>query len=480
MSPPGAPLREGDEITLDIADLAFGGRGVARVSGFVVFVKGALPGESARVRVARVKASYAEGDCLQVLRPSRDRVTPPCRHYGECGGCDLQHLSPPAQAEAKRRQVIAMLCRLGGLDEPPVQGALTAGEPTTYRFRMDFDWGTGPAGRPALGLHRYGHPAEILTIENCLLMPEMANEIRAFIGRRAETLRLQPWDAKRRRGLLRRIGIRMARSTDEILAILETGRGDPPALLELARDLRRVFPRIVGVVRREFDRHDRPSGESILHGRDHLFERVEGDLLKVPAWTFFQPNAAAAGALRAAVLEALVPGAGEAILELYCGVGLFTLPVARAARQAVAVDASREAVSAARDNAASAGLPNARFMCRDVVQALPGLLQELPWDSVLLDPPRTGLPPAAIQAIAGADVRRVVYVSCDPATMARDLRLMLLGGGMSLRSVRPLDLFPQTHHVECVARLEREPVSGRRAGAGPERPGPSTHRTIPG
>ena len=455
MSHPGTPLRLGEEVTLEIADLAFGGRGVARVSGFVVFVKGALPGESVRVRVGRVRAGYAEGDCLEVLRPSPDRIVAPCRHYGECGGCDLQHLSPPAQAEAKRLQVVAILRRVGGLDEPPVQDALQAGEPTMYRFRMDFDWGVGPGGRPALGLHRAGHPDEITPIERCLLMPDLANEVRVFVGRRAQALRLQAWDAKRRRGLLRRVGIRMARSTGEILVILETGRGDPPALLQLARDLPRSFPRIVGVVRREFDRHDRPSGESILQGRDHLFEQVEGDRLKVPAWAFFQPNAAAAGALRAAVLEALVPGAGEAILELYCGVGLFTLPVARAARQAVAVDMSREAVSAARDNAASAGLSNTRFLCRDVVDALPGLLRESPWDAVLLDPPRTGLAPAATEAIGNADIQRVVYVSCDPATLARDLRLMLRHGRMVLRSVRPLDLFPQTHHVECVARLER-------------------------
>ena len=455
MSRSGAPLRVGDEITLEIADLAFGGRGVARVTGFVVFVKGALPGESVRVRLGRVKAGYAEGDCLEVLRPSPDRVAPPCRHYGECGGCDLQHLSPPAQADAKRRQVIAILRRVGGLDEPPVEDAPQVGEPTLYRFGMDFDWGIGPGGRPALGLHRAGHPAEIAPIQRCLLMPEMANEIRLFVGRRAEALRLQAWDPKRRRGLLRRVGIRMARSTGEILVILETGRGDPPGLLRLARDLPRAFPRVVGVVRRECDRHDRPSGESILQGRDYLFEQVEGDRLKVPAWTFFQPNAAAAGALRAAVLEALVPGAGQAILELYCGVGLFTLPVARTVRQVVAVDLSREAVSAARDNAASAGLSNTRFLCRGVVDALPGLLQELSWDAILLDPPRTGLAPAAVEAIVRAGLQRVVYVSCDPATMARDLRLMLRHGGMSLRSVKTLDLFPQTHHVECVARLER-------------------------
>src|SRR6058998_3788678 len=150
MNLPSPPVRAGDELRLEIADLAFGGRGVARASGFVVFVKGALPGEVARVQVRRVRPGYAEGQCLEILAPSPDRVAPPCPHFGECGGCDLQHLSRPAQAEAKRLQVQTLLLRLAGLDAPPVRAAQAAGDPTGYRFRMDFDWGAGSGGRPAL------------------------------------------------------------------------------------------------------------------------------------------------------------------------------------------------------------------------------------------------------------------------------------------------------------------------------------------
>ena len=371
------------------------------------------------------------------------------------GGNGRQFCLTPAQAEAKRQQVVSMLGRLAGLGSPPVATAVTAGGPTEYRFRMDFDWGAGPGGRPVLGLHRAGRPAEILPIDRCLLMPEPANAIRKFTAERALRLGLLAWDRKRRKGLLRRLGIQMAQTTGEALATLETGRGDPPALGGLARDLVRAFPRVVGVVRREFDRLDRLVGESILCGRDHLFEEVDGDRLKVPAGAFFQPNAAGAGRLREVVLRALDPRAEESILELYCGIGFFTLPVARRARQVVGLDVSREAVVAARDNAARAGLGNTRFLCRDAAEALPGLLKEAGRDAILLDPPRTGLPRAAALAIAGAAVARIVYVSCDPATLARDIRLLSEEGGLRLRSLAPLDLFPQTHHVECVARLDR-------------------------
>ncbi len=488
MSRVGSPPRVGDEATLEIEDLALGGRGVARVSGFVVFVKGALPGERTRVRVDRVKAGYAEGDCIDILRVSPDRIAPPCRHYGECGGCDLQHLSSVAQAMAKRRQVIAALQRIAGVEEPSVRDAIPAGEPTMYRFGMDFDWGTGSGGGEVLGLHRAGRPAEVMTIERCLLMPEAANAIRSWIGRRAETLGLKAWNAKRRRGLLRRAGIRISRSTGETLVIVETGRGNPPALFDLARDLVRAFPRIVGVVRREFDRRDRPSGQSILQGRDHLFETVGEDRLKVPAWTFFQPNAAAVGALRETVIRTVAPAGGDAILELYCGVGLFTLPLARAARHVVGIDVSRDAIIAARENAAGAGLSNARFLCADAAQALPGLLQEGRWDALLLDPPRTGLAPAVVEAIRASGIPRVVYVSCDPATLARDVRQLIRGDGLRLRSVSVLDLFPQTHHVECVALLERPDfedmadgaLSVPRAGPAPGGREPSGHPRRPG
>ena len=247
----------------------------------------------------------------------------------------------------------------------------------------------------------------------------------------------------------------MARATGEILITLETGRGDPPGLIELARTASRAFPRIVGIVRREFDRRDRLAGVSILHGRDHLFEEVDGDRFKIPAGAFFQPNVTAWSRLRAVVAEELAPGPDDTILELYCGVGFFTLPLARRSGRIVALDSSREAVGAARDNAARAGIANARFLCRDAQDALPGLLAEDRFDAVLVDPPRTGLPPRAAATMARAAAARLLYVSCDPATLARDLRILVRDGRWRVKSIVPLDLFPQTHHVECVARLDR-------------------------
>jgi 23S rRNA (uracil1939-C5)-methyltransferase len=448
------PIRVGDEVTLEIADLAYGGKGVARISGFVVFVNQALPGEVARARVVRLRPGYAEAKRLEIVTASPRRIEPPCRHFGVCGGCDLQHLSRADQADAKRRQVMALLMRVAGVSDPSVGEVLLAGDPFHYRFRIDYDFGPGPGGSPRLGLHRSGRPGEIVPVETCLLVPETADRIRGFLERRTvdegSGLRMRTGG----RVFLRRAGIQMARATGEILVTLETRRGNPPALVKLARDLGRAFPRIVGVVRREFDRQDRFVEESILQGRDHLFEVVDGDLLKIPAGAFFQPNATAWSILRRVVMEALEASSDQSILELYCGVGFFTLPAARQSKQVIALDASRAAIAAARVNAASAGIGNVRLLCGDVEEDVGDLLEETRHDAILIDPPRAGLPRAVAHALARGSARHIVYVSCDPATLARDLRILLGDGRYGLRSVVPLDLFPQTHHVECVARLD--------------------------
>jgi 23S rRNA (uracil1939-C5)-methyltransferase len=452
---PASGPSPGSEIVLEIHDLAFGGRGVGRAGGLVVFVEGALPGESVRARVLRRRPGYAEAVALRILRGAPGRVRPRCGHYGVCGGCDLQHQEPGAQARAKGAQVLALLQRLGRIPDPPVRETVRAGDAWGYRFRMDFDWSPGEDGGPRLGLHRRGHPAEIEPIRHCDLLPDPGNDILRFLEAEALRLGLRPWERRRRRGLLRRVGLQQARATGEILLTLETGRGDPPALAALARAAARRFPRVVGIVRRAFDRQGEPAGDSILSGRDHLFEEVEGDRFLIPSGAFFQPHRESAAILRREVARAVGPRPADAILELYCGVGLFTLALARACEAVTAVEGARETAAAARDNAARAGVANVTVLGAEVTAALPGLVRAGPWGAILVDPPRAGLPPRALATIAGSGIPRLVYVSCDPATLARDVGALAARGGYRLEEVVPLDMFPQTHHVECVARLER-------------------------
>ena len=454
--PATAPLRDGDLLDLELTDLAYGGRGVGRVRGFVVFVEGGLPGELVRVRIRRTRRGYADGTVVSVMRPSPERTRPRCEHYGECGGCDLQHLRIEAQAREKGRQVGAILSRLAGISDPPVRETLLCGEPWGYRFRMDFDWSPTAEGRPRLGLHRRGRPGEIFGLRTCHLMPPEVIRIALGVASQAADRRLTAWDRKRRRGLLRRLGLLEARSTGEVLIELVTGRGDPPDLAGLALEIVRRFPRVVGVVRHEIDRSGRAAGTSILAGRDHLFVQVGEDRFRVPSGVFFQPNVHGISALRQQAMKALELRRTDAVLELYAGVGLFTMELARRCAIVVAVDGSRDAIAAARENLSRAGLRGVRLVTREVGEALPELLRERTWDAVLVDPPRVGLSPEVARALADSEVRRVTYVACDPATMSRDIRILGERGRFVVRSVVPLDLFPQTHHIECVASLSRD------------------------
>jgi 23S rRNA (uracil1939-C5)-methyltransferase len=349
--------------------------------------------------------------------------------------------------------VQAVLQRIAGLRDVDIPETTPSPEPLGYRFRMDFDWRV-TSGGPVLGLHRRGRSSAIEPIRRCLLASETMNEMLAWLPREAGTRRLVPFDPRRARGLLRRASFQEARTTGELLVTLETGRGDPPALRDLGQALSRRFPRTVGVVRLERGRDGRAAGASLLAGRDYLHEVIDGDRFRIPSEAFFQPNPAASPALRRHAVQALRLSGEGALLELYCGVGFFTLAAARSARAVTGVEGASVACAAARHNAATAGLDHCRFLASEVTRALPALLDQT-WEAALLDPPRVGLPRETAQALATRGPRRIVYVSCDPATLARDLSILGGPGGYVVERVAPFDLFPQTRHIECVAELRR-------------------------
>ena len=453
MTPPIDAPQPGAEVEIEITDLARGGRGVGRASGLVVFVEGGLPGERLRARVRAVRRGFAEADLLSILDASPDRLVPPCPHYAACGGCDRQNLAPRAQAAWRVHQVREALQRIGGLTDPEVLPTEIPSEPWGYRFRMDFDWSPGARG-PILGLHDRHRPGHVVSIDRCLLAAEQTNTLLAWLPQAAARLGLTAYDSRRRRGLLRRVSIQEARGTREVLVTLWTGRGQPPGLERLAAQMARWCPRLVGVVRSELSRDDKVHGTSILTGRDYLHEVLEGDRYRIPCEAFFQPNPLGSLAVRRHALRALALQPGGSLLELYSGVGFFTLGAARAAARTTAVESSAPACAAARANLAAAGIAEVRVILSDVAQALPGLLRDS-WDGILLDPPRTGLDLSSARALTAARAPRIVYVSCDPATLARDLRILTQAEGYVLEAVTPFEIFAQTQHVECVAVLKR-------------------------
>ncbi len=448
------PVQKGQDVTLDIDRLAYGGRGVGRADGFVVFVPGTTPGDRVRARPWRVKRGYAEADLVAVEAPSPHRTPPPCPHFGPCGGCVWQHVVYEAQVAAKESIVRESLTHLAGATDVPVRPIITMADPWRYRNKMEFTF--HPSG--VLGLHRRGAFDRITPIESCLLQSHAANGILSAVRAFAAESELSRYAPRERTGLLRQLVIREAAATGEIMAAIVTTAPEVPALRALAERLIASEPRIAGVL------HAVNPGVSdgvsfasitVIAGRPYIVDVIDGLRFRIGLETFFQTNTAQAERLVRIVGEFARLGGGETVYDLYCGVGTFSLALARQAARVYGVEIAAPAVEAAAENAALNGLANVEFTSGDVRKVLAALAVRTGRpDLVLLDPPRGGAGGRVMRRVIETEAPRVIYVSCNPTTLAPDLK-ELLAGGYTVRTVQPIDLFPHTYHVECVALLER-------------------------
>jgi len=448
------PVKKGEEVALTIDRLAYGGRGVGRVDGVVVFVPGVAPGDRVRARPWRIKSEYAEADLAAVDVPSALRAVPPCPHFGPCGGCIWQHVAYEAQTAAKEDIVRDSLAHLGGVRDVEVRPIIAMADPWRYRNKMEFAF--HPDG--SLGLHRRGAFDRVVAIDACLLQSDAANDILRLVREFADGAGLSRYDARDHTGLLRQVVIREARATGEIMVGVVTTAREVPGLQGLAERLMRAQPRIVGVL------HGLNAGPSdgvplsgltVLAGRGHLIEQLAGLRFRIGLETFFQTNTAQAERLAETVEEFASLGGGETVYDLYCGIGTFALALARRAARVYGIEVAPSAVEGARENAVLNAIPNVEFASGDVRTALPELRRRAaPPDLLVLDPPRSGAGGRVMRRIAEARAPRVIYVSCNPTTLASDLK-DLVAGGYAIRTVQPLDLFPQTYHVECVVLAER-------------------------
>jgi 23S rRNA (uracil1939-C5)-methyltransferase len=461
MAAGGAPVKRGDEIQVAIDRLAYGGRGVGRHDGLVVFVAGAAPGDVVVARVEKVRRGYLEAAAVEVTAPSVDRVTPRCPHFGPCGGCTWQHIAYAAQARAKEAVVRESLAHLGGIRDAPVAPIVAAPDPWYYRNKMEFSF--HPQG--VLGLHCRGHWNRIVPVETCFLQSPasaaLVNAVRLFARRHG----LAPYDPVAHRGFLRSLVVREGRATGQRLVGLVTGEGSLPSAA-LVRAVRDADPDVTGIVRgiaggvsdgAPLVRTDTLDGTGVLE------EEVAGLRFCIGLDTFFQTNTPQAGRMVEHVVAAAAPVDGRLVVDLYCGVGTFTLALARAGGRAIGVERSPAAVEAARANSVLNGLRSATFVAGDARVVLPALVRAhgAP-DVVVLDPPRAGAGGRVMRKIGRSRARRVIYVSCNPTTLAPDLR-ELLAFGYRLVEVQPFDLFPQTYHVEAIAVLDRhQEVEGDR------------------
>lgn len=433
--------REGTCVRLSIERLAYGGDGVATgPDGRVAFVRGGCPGDLVDAEVYEEHARFVRARILEVVRPSPWRVAPPCEHFGTCGGCQWQHVAYPQQLEWKRRAVADALTRIGAV-EAPVDGTLAS--PLEYGYRNKVELLPQPGSAAcALGFARAGS-SEVVAVQRCLLLPEKRSGLpRAAAGALGFVL-------KRSQTPVTRVVIRCAHDGETEVDVWTPPGPFPRALAAKAlvdatgaRTVTRV------VVRGPVSARDVRKVE-VLTGPGAWKELLDGDRYLVSAPSFFQVNTAAAAELRRLVARAVQDAGPQHIVDAYAGVGTLTLPLARVART-TAIESSASALADLRRNLAHARL-EADVLPGDAEHALTGAGRA---DVVVVDPPRAGLSRAALDAVVATAATRLVYVSCDPATLARDAKILCEAGFRAV-SVTPVDLFPQTYHVETVAVFDR-------------------------
>jgi 23S rRNA (uracil1939-C5)-methyltransferase len=451
-----APVAKDQELELHIDSLAYGGNGVARLGGFVVFVRRGLPGDTVRARVTKVKRSHAEALAVELLEPGPQRVEAPCAHYPACGGCRFQDLAYGAQIGAKQAQVHDALTRIGKLAEPPLEPIVPAESVFHYRNKLEYSFTQLPDG-PALGFHKAGRWDEVLEIERCWLTTELGNAIRNAVRAWAREESLEAYDQATGGGYLRHLVVREGRNTGQALVQLVTAPGERFETGYLVEVLRR-FPEVRSI---HWSVNDTPAEVTnlptrLLWGEDAIEELLCGLRFRVRPNAFLQTNTAMAERLYALAAEFAALTGRETVYDLYCGIGTIGLVLAGRALTVWGVDVSEESVACALENADLNGITNAAFYAGNVGQSLEELHERAgDPDVAVVDPPRAGLAGKALRRIGRLGAPRLVYVSCNPTTLASDAKVLTEEFGYRLGRARPVDMFPHTPHVETVALLVR-------------------------
>jgi 23S rRNA (uracil1939-C5)-methyltransferase len=451
-----APVSVDQELDLRIDSLAYGGSGVARANGFVVFVRRGLPGDRVRARVTKVKRNHAEAVAVDVLEAGAPRVEAPCEHFPECGGCRFQDLAYEAQAEWKERQVRDALTRIGGLADPLLEPIVPAAEVFHYRNKLEYSFTSTPKGA-ALGFHRAGRWDEVLEVKRCWLTTDLGNAIREAVRDWAREERLEPYDQKEQTGYLRHLVFREGRNTGQAMVQLVTAPGER---FERERfvEVLRAFPQVRSI---HWAVNDSPAEVTnlptkLLWGEEAIEEELCGLRFRVRPAAFLQTNTTMAERLYGLATDYAGLTGAETVYDLYCGIGTIGLSMAARALTVWGVDVSEESVACALENAELNGIGNAAFFAGNVGQVLEELRERAgDPDLVVVDPPRAGLAGKALRRLGKLGAQRIVYVSCNPTTLASDIKALVGEYGYRLERARPVDMFPHTPHVETVSLLLR-------------------------
>ena len=455
---------------VEITGVAAEGKSIARVNDMVVFIPYGAPGDVVNIKLDKKKRSYAEAHIVDMVKPSPDRVTPACEHFGVCGGCKWQHIPYESQLRYKRDQVVDALTRIAKVEIPEVNPTLGSKETFCYRNKLEYTFsckcwitfedlrsGREIADRNALGFHIPGAFDKVLDIKKCWLQDDLSNRIRLFVRQYALAKGYEFYDIKAQQGLMRTLMVRIA-STGEVMLIVVFARPEQEKIDDLMGAIAAEFPEITSllyVVNQKVN--DTIADQEVItyRGRDYISEEMEGLQFRIGPKSFYQTNSLQAYELYKVARRMACLKPDDLVYDLYTGTGTIANFVARQVKKVVGIEYVPEAIADAKLNSEVNGIDNTIFFAGDMKDVLTdGFIEEhgRP-DVMIIDPPRAGMHEDVVNVILNARPERIVYVSCNPATQARDLALM--DSLYRVEEVQPVDMFPHTHHVENVVRMTR-------------------------
>lgn len=449
-----APVEKNKIYTLSIDDITSDGNGVGRIEGFAVFVPGTVPGDIIKVLIVKVNKGYGYGKAKEFLKKSDDRVVTECHEYERCGGCQLSHLNYDSQINLKKSFIENAMRRIGGFKDFEVSEMIPMKNPSRYRNKMVFPIGRDKNGTVVCGFYA-PRSHRIIPIDDCLICNEVSGKIIGSVMEYIKENNISPYDEESHSGLIRRLFIRTARVTGEIMAVISINGDRIPKEKALLEKLSGIDSVILNVNKK---RTNLVLGDKnvVLKGKGYIEDYLCGIRFKISPNSFFQVNPEQTELLYDKALEYAGLTGKERVMDIYCGIGTISLCAAKKAAEVIGVEIVPQAIEDAKKNAVENEIENARFYAADASEIVPELIKmgERP-DVVIMDPPRKGSDENTLRAVIEAAPERIVYVSCNPATLARDVAFLAEYGYMPVKAAGA-DMFPHTVHVETIVLLQRE------------------------
>jgi len=467
-------IKKGSELNLTIDSLSYGGKGISRHNGVVIFTNNVLPGQKVKAKIIKKKKSYLEAIPIEIIKESSFKQKEQCNHFYDCGGCKTQDLKYEEQISQKENQVIEALNYLGKLNVKKIEPIIKSDIIYEYRNKMEFSFSNSrwlinnekglKNEKPkdfALGLHPPRRFDKIVDIDNCEIQTKLANKILALIKKESIKNELCPYDIINHIGFIRNVVIKHPKHSNQVMINIITAYKDDKLLMPIVNKLKKLSPNIKSIINTINDKKsDSAYGmpQNLLYGENFIVEYLNEFEFEISADSFFQTNSIQALNMYEYVRDECKLSGAEIIYDFYCGTGTISIFVAKNAKKVYGFEIVESAIKDANKNALKNKVNNTEFYCGDLSKMLKNynnIIEKNPCDVLILDPPRAGLHPKTLKEILKINPKKIIYVSCNPTTQARDIR-EFINSNYIMGKVQPIDMFPHTHHIECVITLDQK------------------------